>query len=220
MIIRFARIISWLFLPLFIPLYGLLLTMYIIPSEEKILSNPSLFLLSDDTKNQLIVLFLIFGAIAPGVSFILMYKRRLISTLEMDDRKERMIPLFIILSYCVILFLMFYLKAPNGILPKYIYALPITGVLISILFIGINNWMKISLHAAGGGILTGYLCAFGAQQLHFYFPVIMVGFVISGMIMAARLALNKHTPVQVYTGWSIAFFIALFCNIYYPFNLF
>ena len=49
MIIRLGNFISWLFLPLFIPVIALALTMYI-PSEEKNLSHPSLYLLDKDFK--------------------------------------------------------------------------------------------------------------------------------------------------------------------------
>jgi membrane-associated phospholipid phosphatase len=219
MIVNLAKFISWIFIPLFIPLIALFITMYI-PSEEKNLSNPSLFLLAPEIKDQLILLFLVFGTLAPGFSFILMYRRRLISTIEMDDRTERVIPLFIVFSYCFILFLLFWLKAPNGVLPKYIYAIPLSGTILSVIFVVINNWTKISLHAAGGGILTGYLCAFSIQQLKFNYIIILIGFIISGLIMSARLALNKHSPFQVYLGWCIAFIIAFICNLYYPFNLF
>ena len=218
MIVRLSQIISWVFLPLFMPLYALIITMYI-PSEEEVISNPSLYLLSDEIKNQLLVLFFIFGTLAPGMSLILMYRRNLITTIEMDDRKERVMPLLIVLSYCLILFLLFFFKAPNNVLPKYIYAVPLTGIIISMIFVGINNWSKISLHAAGAGILTGFLCAFSAQQLQFNYLIILVGFIISGLILAARLALNKHNPFQVYLGWTIAFVIAFCCNLYYPFNL-
>ncbi len=218
MMVSFAKFISWIFLPLFIPLIALFLTMYI-PSEEKDLSNPSLFFLADEIKNQLILLFFIFGTLAPGFSFILMYRRQLISTIEMDEKTERVIPLLIVLSYSLILFLLFLFKAPNGVLPKYIYALPLSGAVISIIYVVINHWTKISLHAAGGGILCGYLCAFGIQQLNFDYRIILIGFIISGLVMFARLALNKHSPFQVYLGWNIAFAIAFICNLYYPFNL-
>lgn len=219
MIIKLAKLISWIFLPLFMPIIALIITMYI-PSEEKDLSNPSLYLLAPEIKDQLILLFLTFGTIAPAFSFIIMYRRKLISTIEMDDRTERVMPLFIVFSYCFILFFLFVLKAPNGILPKYVYAIPLTGAILSVFFAIINNWTKISLHAAGGGILTGYLCAFAIQQLNFNYMVILMGFIISGLVMSARLALNKHSPFQVYLGWSVAFIIAFICNLYYPFNLF
>ncbi|MDA7762849.1 phosphatase PAP2 family protein [Crocinitomicaceae bacterium] len=219
MIIRLGNFISWLFLPLFIPVIALALTMYI-PSEEKNLSHPSLYLLDEDFKDQIIFLFFVFGTLAPGISFLLMFRRKLISTIEMDERTERVVPLLIVFSYCVILFLLFFLKAPEGVLPKYIYAIPFSGALLSLIFFFINYWTKISLHAAGGGMITGYLCAFSAQQLHFNYLIILSSFLISGLIMSARLALNKHTPFQVYLGWIIAFIVTSYCNFYYPFNLF
>ena len=218
MITRSAQIISWVFLPLFMPLYALMVTLYT-PSSEKRLSNASLYELPDEFKTQLLFLFIIFGTVAPGISFILMYRRRLITTIEMDNQNERSIPLLIILSYCSILFLLFYFKAPNLILPRYIYALPLTGMIISILFLVINFRTKISLHAAGTGILTGYLCAFAAQQLQFNHLLILMPLMISGLVLSARLVLNKHTPFQVYLGWVLGFVVAFICNMYYPFGL-
>ena len=64
--------------------------------------------------------------------------------------------------------------------------------------------------------LSGYFCAFAIQQLNFDYRIILIGFIISGLVMFARLALNKHSPFQVYLGWSIAFTIAFICNLYYP----
>jgi len=219
MIVRIGNFISWAFLPLFIPVIALALTMYI-PSEEKNMSHPSMYQLDGALKDQIIFLFLVFGTLAPGLSFILMFRRKLISTIEMDDRAERVVPLLIVFSYCVILFLLFFLKAPGGVLPKYIYSIPLSGALLSLIFFFINYWTKISLHAAGGGILSGYLCAFSAQQLHFNYSLILLSFLISGLIISARLALNKHTPFQAYLGWVIAFIGTFYCNFYYPFNLF
>ena len=218
MITRIAQIISWVFLPLFMPIYALIVTLYT-PSSEKILSNPGLYELPDELKTQLLFLFVIFGTVAPGISFILMYRRKLITTIEMDNRNERIIPLFIVLSYCLILFLLFCFKAPNLVLPRYIYALPLTGAIISLFFIGINLRTKISLHAAGTGILTGYFCAFAAQQLQFNYLLLLLAFLVSGLVISARLALNKHTPFQVYLGWLLGFLIAFACNMYYPFGL-
>ena len=218
MIHRIAQIISWVFLPLLMPVYGLIAT-FNTPSSEKILSHPSLYDLPDELKTQLLVIFIIFGTVAPGISFILMYRRGLITSIEMDNRKERNIPLFIILSYCLILYFLFFFKAPNLVLPIYIYAIPLTGIIVSITSLGINLWTKISLHASGAGILCGYICAFTAQQLQVNHLLVIMAFLISGLILSARLILNKHTPFQVYLGWLLGFLIAFFCNMFYPFGL-
>ena len=81
-----SKTVSWIFLPLFMPIYGLLLTLYI-PSQEASISNTSLFDLPDGLKTQILFLFVVFTSIAPGISFILMYRRGLLSSVEMDQRK-------------------------------------------------------------------------------------------------------------------------------------
>ena len=111
-----SKTVSWIFLPLFMPIYGLLLTLYI-PSQEANISNASLFDLPDGLKTQILFLFVVFTSIAPGISFILMYRRGMLSSVEMDQRKERLFPLFIMLSYCVLLFFLFWKKAPDYVLP-------------------------------------------------------------------------------------------------------
>ncbi|MDG1350413.1 MAG: phosphatase PAP2 family protein [Crocinitomicaceae bacterium] len=210
-----SKVVSWVFLPLFMPFYGLLLTLYI-PSQEANISNPSLFGLPGDLKTQILFLFLVFTALAPGMSFVLMYRRGLLSSVEMDERKERLFPLFIMLSYCILLFFLFWKKAPDYLLPIYIYSLPLTGALVALVFILITSNYKISLHAAGAGILTGYLFAFGGNQMIFNPGVIFIGILTSGLILSARLYLNKHTPNQVYSGWIIAFIVTYFSTIGFP----
>jgi len=210
-----SKVVSWIFLPLFMPFYGLLLTIYI-PSQEAIISNPSLFDLSGALKIQILFLFLVFTALAPGMSFVLMFKRGLLSSVEMDERKERLFPLFIMLSYCILLFFLFWKKAPDYLLPIYVYSLPLTGALVALVFIIITSNYKISLHAAGAGMLTGYLFAFGGNQMIFNIWIIFIGVLSSGLILSGRLYLNKHTPNQVYSGWVIAFLVTYFSTIGFP----
>ena len=213
-----SKTVSWIFLPLFMPIYGLLLTLYI-PSQEASISNTSLFDLPDGLKTQILFLFVVFTSIAPGISFILMYRRGLLSSVEMDQRKERLFPLFIMLSYCILLFFLFWKKAPGYVLPIYIYSLPLTGAIVAFIFILLTSRFKISLHAAGAGILAGYLCAFGGNQIVFNAWLILIGFLTSGLVLSARLYLNKHSPLEVYSGWSIAFLITYVSTAWLPFLL-
>ena len=53
-----SKTVSWIFLPLFMPIYGLLLTLYI-PSQEASISNTSLFDLPDGLKTQILFLFVV-----------------------------------------------------------------------------------------------------------------------------------------------------------------
>jgi hypothetical protein len=198
------------------PTYGLLLTLYI-PSEQIQLDKDALYLLNPELKKQLLYLFFTFSALAPGISFFALHKRQIISTIDMENQRERNIPLMIMFAYCLVLYLMFVFKAPNNILPKYFYALPLSGAVVTGSFMVINRWIKISMHAGGAGILVGYLIAFAKHQAQFEFWIILAAVLASGVTIASRLYLNKHRPIEVYTGWSLAVLITFLCNDLYPF---
>jgi membrane-associated phospholipid phosphatase len=197
------------------PTYGLLLTLYI-PSEQIQLDKDALYLLNPELKRQLLYLFFTFSALAPGISFFALHKRKIITTIDMENQKERNIPLVIMFAYCLILFLMFIFKAPNHVLPKYFYALPLSGAIVTGSFMFINRWIKISMHAGGSGILVGYLVAFAKQQAQFEFWIIIFAILASGVTIASRLYLNKHRPIEVYTGWLLATLITFLSVNYYP----
>lgn len=211
-----ANILSWVFLPLFMPIYGLLLTLYV-PSVTNYYDNSeSLYWLLPEAKRLILYMFLIFSAAAPGLSFFMLHQKKVITTIDMEDAKERNIPMFLMLAYCLLLYILFVIKAPNGVLPKYIYALPLSGVLVTISYTYINRWIKISLHGGGAGILTGFILAYSLAQAEFAFWVIPAVFLASGLTLFARLYLKKHTPTEVYTGWGLAVLITFCCSYFYP----
>jgi len=212
-----AHIFSWLFLPLLMPFYCLYLSLYI-PSEELSLSGKGMYQIPLDLKGQLLIIFFLFSALAPGISFYLLHKRKIISTIDIEDSKERNFPLLIMFAYCMVLFTLFIFKAPNNILPKYFYALPLSGAIVTTLFMIINRWIKISLHGGGAGILVGYLAIFMLENDGF--PILFFAFAIiaSGLCLSSRLFLQRHTPLEVYSGWSLALIITFICCSYYPIN--
>lgn len=212
----FSHIISWVFLPLLTPVYGLLLALYVPSMPEVLYFRESLYFMSPEAKQALLLMFVTFSALAPGISFLILHKQKVITTIDMEDKTERSIPMFLMLAYCLLLFGIFFYKFPEGQLPKYVYALPLAGVFVTVSYTLINNWIKISLHGGGAGILTGFLLAYSIDQLIFPFWVIIVAVIASGLTLSARLYLHKHTPREVYTGWSLAVLITFMITHFYP----
>ena len=212
----FSEIISWVFLPLLMPIYGLLITMYVPSNQDYLFNEDALYFLNPDAKNAILFMFFIFSGLAPGLSFLFLHKKGIISTIDMEDKRERIIPMMIMLAYCLVLYFLFLVKAPNGVLPKYIYALPLSGVFVTISYTLINRWIKISLHAGGAGILTGFLFAFAYAHAEFQFWILIVPIIASGLTLTARLYLKKHTQFEVYTGWSLAVIVTFLVNHLYP----
>jgi membrane-associated phospholipid phosphatase len=212
----FSDIVSWVFLPLFMPVYGLLLAMYIPSNEDYILNEDSLYFLTDTAKKAILYMFFIFSVLAPGLSFLLLHKKKIISTIDMENQRERNIPMILMLSYCLVLYFLFIIKAQDNILPKYVYALPLSGVFVTLTYTFINRWIKISLHAGGAGILTGFLLAYAFAQVEFETWVLIAAILASGLTLTARLYLKKHTQLEVYTGWSLAVLLTFLVNTLYP----
>ncbi|MFN5910087.1 MAG: phosphatase PAP2 family protein [Bacteroidota bacterium] len=212
----FSEIASWVFLPLLMPVYGLLIALYVPSDQDYLLNEDCLYLINDSIKLAVLIMFVIFSAVAPGLSFLILKKRNIISTIDMEDKRERSIPMLIMLVYCLMLYFLFLQKAPGGVLPKYVYALPLSGVFVTVSYALINRWIKISLHAGGAGILAGFLFAYSWGHMEYEFWTLVFPILASGITLTARLYLKKHTPFEVYTGWSLAFTGTFFVNLFYP----
>lgn len=211
-----AEVLSWVFLPLLMPVYGLLIAMYVPSNQDYFFNEGSLFFLQTRAKVVILAMFLLFSVIAPGLSFVILKRRNIITTIDMESQRERSIPMFIMLSYCLFLYILFVVKFQDIVLPKYIYALPLSGVFVTVTYTYINRWIKISLHAGGAGILTGFLFAYAVDQMEFQFWILIFAIIASGLTISARLFLKKHTQKEVYTGWIFAVLMTFLVNYFYP----
>lgn len=124
----------------------------------------------------------------------------------MQEREDRRIPL-IIASICVLL--TFYLfsykigyRAPH-IIRGYLLGTASTIILSSL----INLRFKISLHAIGlGGSLA--LLSYLQQNAYFDLRWIIAGWiVISGIVLWARLYLQSHKLIEIYSGFLLGFIV-------------
>ncbi len=211
-----AQIISWLGIPLFMPIYALLIVFFI-PAENAVVFSNSLFFFPLAYKQFVLTIFILLGVLAPAMSFLYLKLINVISSIEMEERGDRNIPLLVTLVYCLLLyFSFFYIMSLNIHLPKYIQALPFAGVLVAATCIFINYKMKISLHAAGTGIFTGFIIAYLMEQVRFEFWLVPLVLLVSGLVMSARLFLEKHTHFEIYLGWSLAFLITFLSTYFYP----
>ena len=212
----FMQIISWVFVPLFMPIYALAILMYIPSVENFILNDDSLYHLTSQNKIAILLIFFVCSVVAPGLTLLMLMSKKIISSIEIDNRKERLIPLLITAGYCLMLYFFFLFMRNGNHLPKYIYALPLSGFITIGLFAWINMYTKISLHACGTGILTGLIFAYCANSIYFSFSLLMIAVFITGFVLASRIYLNKHTLSQVLHGFGGSSIIVFFINYFYP----
>lgn len=199
---QLSRILSWVFLPLSAPVFALLIACYV-PADTVMGRNEVVYLIPDDWKMLLLLMFTFFSILIPGFTILFLKFSGSITTVMMDSRRERMIPSFFVNVSAVALFYLVHLKDPNSLLPTAVYALCIGSLVTVLTCTVITNWWKVSLHAAGMGIVTGFLFAYYSGLDYFTFWILPAAVIASGIVMSARIYLGKHSLAQCFVGYFI-----------------
>lgn len=208
-----ARIISWVFLPLFMPMYTLLLALYVPAFQIDYFNN--LYMLDPAVKLGLIYMFGVFCTLAPLLSYVALYKTKMITTVELDDKRERGFPIIIMFMYCFALYGVFMWKLGPGLISKFALALPLSGAAVTFLFFLLNRWKKVSIHSGSAGISVGFFVAYFLQQYSFQIWILIAFIFVSGLIMSARYYLGKHTMAELLIGWCTGSFITFVICYWY-----
>ncbi|HTO37295.1 MAG TPA: phosphatase PAP2 family protein [Brumimicrobium sp.] len=207
----FASFISWLFLPLFTPIYALLAVMYIPMYSTSFVANASLYLLYPTIKMLYLLLFLIFITIAPGISFYVMKKNKTISSIQMENREERRAPILLMFFYCLMLFFFLNYQAEGTYVPSILKAMVFGGALAAIIAFLVTERMKISLHAIGMGAMFGFLYMYSLPLENIPLILLISVLTLGGIVMAARIYLNAHTLKEITWGYLLGFFTQVIC---------
>jgi len=195
---KLAKIISIIFHPLLMPVYGMAI----------IFSAPTLFgYLPFNMKKLLILIMLVNNVLLPLSLLPFFIRMNIISSWTITERKERNFPLIITtIFYCITSFLIFRFNIPV-FLKTYIFA----ACFISLIVTVINFWWKISLHSVGAGALISLVFILSLKMLTPLEWYLISTVVIGGLVLSSRLKLNLHSPQQVWIGLFTGFFgLALF----------
>jgi len=187
---RFSKILSFVFHPVLMPTYAILLLLYF----SKVFSQ----FMPIEQKTHLINLTLIFTLLLPLLGVFLLKKLKIVSSIYMENQKERKWPLLIAISSYYLLFRMFEFLYIHPIIIK----LVLGAILILFLAVIISNFWKISLHMLGIGGVFGAFLAFQYLFGGKLFLIILL-LLCSGLVAYARINENAHTLKQVYLGFLV-----------------
>lgn len=210
----FSQAISWIFLPLFVPVYALLIVFYFKSLPKSFLLWDSLYHYPPELKTSFIYLFLIFTTVAPGLSLLMLKMNKTISNLSLDNREDRPIPIGIMVFYCLVLYgVMAY---QEGHIPTILKAMAIGGVTSSLLALWITKLYKISLHGLGMGALTAFLFSYYLEMEFFYIELLYVSIFAGALAISARYYLEKHSLPQLFLGYLLGFGCQFLSIYFYP----
>ncbi len=186
---KLAKTISILLHPLLIPSYFTLLIFN--------LNNYISLLIPAGAKLVIFSLIFITTFIFPTIFILIIKRKGLIKSLQMESREERVYPYAIA---GIFNFSAFYMIKQIQIPEEYYLLLLGSGALILICLV-INFNTKISAHMVGAGGLTGALIGISMRLNIDLVVLIVLAILCSGLIGFARLKLNAHKPFQIYLGF-------------------
>ena len=185
-----AKIISIIGHPIFHPTWMMILLL---------LSGITRFTPGNDW--MFLTITLSMTCLLPILVIVMLKKWHFIESYEMDERDDRLGPLFI-----MVLFLFVTLRFFNKMPLFSIYNFYLTTVIVTtILAFVITFFWKISLHALGWGNLTACLFIMTTVSMRLYLLYFLGSVVISGIVAAARLKLKSHSNAQIYSGFAMGF---------------
>jgi hypothetical protein len=195
----FAKIISYIFHPLFIPTYIFWLLVKFFPYDFPGITDKVLGL----------KIFSVFWMTAffPALAVFLLWRLKFISNIYLHTQKERIIPFFITMFFY---WWMYYLSRNFTDQPqvlKFFYF----GIFISTAIgVIINNYIKISLHgiAMGSALMAVILFAFYYQvNLGLLISIVTL---LTGIVATSRFIAGKHTNAEMYIG----IFTGIICQLF------
>lgn len=148
-------------------------------------------------------------AVIPGLFIYLLVRNGAAGDIELSDRKERLVPYLIIITSILVCIFFLY----KMLMPLWLLAMLIGACVALVIALVINFYWKISAHAIGiGGLLGGVM---GVARIHMINPywAFMGVLLIAGLVGTSRIFLRRHTPMQVYAGFSLGFICTFVASI-------
>jgi hypothetical protein len=183
-----AKVISFIFHPLFIPVYISWFLMY----------NTPLFTgLDARDKGMLLVRFFIMYTVFPLFTILVAKGLGFIDSIYLRTQKDRIIPYIACGLYY---FWMWYVLRNQPQFPQELVLLSLAIFIASSLGLLMNTYIKVSMHGISLGVLITFVCIVGLTSEINFGPYISLAFLITGIVCTARLVNADHYPLEVYFG--------------------
>lgn len=182
-----AKIISYVFHPLFIPVY---IGAFFVRVLRLFTS------LDDWHQSLLLVQFFVNYTLLPLVTVLIAKGVGFIDSIYLKTQRDRIIPYIAVMIFY---FWVWYVFRNQGFpKPVVLFAL---GAFLSICFGAfVNAFFKVSMHALSMGVVVTLLLILALKGNTNFGPYVSVGLFVAGLVCTARLVNNDHGPFEVYAG--------------------
>jgi hypothetical protein len=186
-----ATILSYLFHPVFVPIYVMLFLVYV---------HPYLFVdFNAWEKLKALLQTIMMYAFFPLVTALLLKGLGFINSIFLKDQRERIIPLVVCgIWYFWIWYVWRNINEP--FYPREAIVFAMATFLAGSVALMMNIYMKVSLHAVSMGVLLALMLWMGLTNELSSGLYSSITLLIVGAVCTARFIVSDHTPKEVYGG--------------------
>lgn len=184
-----AKIISYIFHPLFIPTYIFFWLTWSFPTAFAGITPLNMF------TRKFGVFWM--SAFFPAFSVFLLWRLKFIQNIFLRTQRERIVPYIISMIFYWWLWYLSRNFTDQPAVLKFFYF----GIMLNTV-VGLvgNNFLKISMHAMGAGSALAFVILTSLFYKTYIGEDIIATIIITGIICTARLLLNEHDDREIYAG--------------------
>ncbi len=183
---------SYLFHPVFIPVYAGLFLVYVHPSAFSGFSAAE--------KKQTMLIILLNLVFFPLISVLLLKALGFIQSIYLRTQRDRIIPY---IASGIFFFWAYLVFKQQSQYPLILTSFVLGIFLASSVALIANIYLKISMHAIGMGSWLGlFFILLNNNDMLMTWPLSML-LLITGLVCSARLLLTNHRPIEIYAGLAV-----------------
>ena len=185
-----GRFFSYVFHPLFIPVYVSAYLIYV---------HPYSFAVLDEKQKQIRLLSIVVQTVFfPALTVFLLWRLGFATSIFLRTQKERIIPY---VATNIFFFWAFYVSRNMPGSPEIMTFFFLGIFLASAAALMANNYFKISMHAMAVGGAATFMVLLGMVNSETSGLNISLAVVIAGIVCTSRLLVSDHYPFEIYWGF-------------------
>jgi hypothetical protein len=186
-----AKFISYVFHPLFIPLY---ITYFIIQIRSYQLAG-----INDWINLRILLQVFVNCTFLPLASILLLRALNFIDSVFLKTQRDRIIPYII----CMIFYFWNWYVFKNNHEIKDLVSVSMAIFNASVLGFLVNISMKVSMHAISVGVLITFVALLAFSDSSSFSFYLSIAVLIAGIVCTSRLIVSDHSQKEIYYGFLI-----------------
>ena len=192
-----AKFISYVFHPLFIPLY---ITYFIIEIRSYQFAG-----INEWVSLRTLLQVFVNCTFLPLASILLLRALNFIDSVFLKTQRDRIIPYIV----CMIFYFWNWYVFKNNHEVKDLVSMSMAIFNACVFGFLVNISMKVSMHAISAGVMTTFIALLAFSDSISYSFYLSIAILISGLVCTSRLIVSDHRPREIYYGFLIGIFSQL-----------